>query len=702
MIKIDFLQLNEKSFLYGKAFHTFGLPQICTAMKAIHFLIGFSVLGNFVILLTACHKELPAHSSSNSSIDSLIHLYVPGKQASQVYLKQALEKVAALEADSLKMAYYTEIAYMLAPTGDSLLFQEANQSALILARKHSRPRVLGEVYWHYGIHFMEQLDYGKSYLYYEKAYQQFKEQDAYYSAKMLYNMALIRTYIKDYTGGEVLVYQAIGQLIPLKKYKQLYLCHNLLGAINDNLQDYSQAQDHYQEAMDYLELAGSGRIALLDIQNNLGVLYQKMGKQVEAMALFDAALAYKNLLEEDPALYARILDNRAYSLFLLGSHAALPRDFYDALRIRKRIAHPAGIVMSHIHLAEYYLRQDDSLEAIHHATKALELGKALTLNRDALSALRILAEADRAQRATYLDAHIALNDTLNQVERKVRDKFTRIAYETDSYIAENARLARERIFIAGGAGAVVVILLLLITNYKARAKNKALAFEAQQQQANEQIYLLTLEQQEQLAKGRLQERRRISEDLHDGILARMFGIRMTWASLDVNGSPPALVKHRGYLKMLKQLERDIRDISHDLRNDLYLSETQYIQNLTRLVEDWKERGKFKVTVKITEATPWEQAGGFVKANFYSILEEALHNIAKHAQAKEVHLELRARDGFLSLTISDDGVGYCKPVLETGIGIKNMLSRTQKMGGIFEIEGVPGKGTTINICVPIEV
>jgi signal transduction histidine kinase len=84
------------------------------------------------------------------------------------------------------------------------------------------------------------------------------------------------------------------------------------------------------------------------------------------------------------------------------------------------------------------------------------------------------------------------------------------------------------------------------------------------------------------------------------------------------------------------------------------------------------------------------------------LEEALHNIAKHARAKEVHLELRARDGFLSLTISDDGVGYCKPVLETGIGLKNMLSRTQKMGGIFEIEGVPGKGTTINICVPIEV
>lgn len=671
-------------------------------MKAIHFLIGFSVLGMVIILLTACQQELPAHSSSHNPIDSIMRLYSTEKPESKVYLKQALEKVAALETDSLKIAYYTDIAYLLASSKDSLLFRKANNNALALAEKEDRPEILGEVYWHYGIHYLKRLDYGKSYLYYEKAHRQFNERDAYYSAKMLYNMALIRTYIKDYTGAEVLVYQAIGTLIPLKKYKQLYLCHNLLGAIYDNLQEYSQAQDHYQKAMDYLELSGSSGIARMDIENNLGVLYQKMGKQDQALELFEAALANENLLKEDPALYARILDNRAQSMFLLGNQTVLPGDFYKALRIRERIAHPAGIVMSHLHLAAYHLHQKDSVAAIRHAKQAYELGKSLTLNRDALSALRILAKADRAHRTTYLDEHIGLNDTLNQMERQVRDKFTRIAFETDSYIAKNERLAREKIFIAGGAGAIVIILLLLIANYKIRGKNKALAFEAQQQQANEQIYLLTLEQQEQLAKGRLQERRRISEDLHDGILARMFGIRMTWASLDVKGSPPALVKHRGYLKMLKQLERDIRDISHDLRNDLYLSETQYIQNLTRLVEDWKARGKFRVTVKITEATPWEQAGGFVKANFYSILEEALHNIAKHAQAKEVHLELRARDGFLSLTISDDGVGYCKPVLETGIGIKNMLSRTQKMGGIFEIEGVPGKGTSINICVPIEV
>lgn len=83
-------------------------------MKAIHLLIGFSVLGKILILLTACQNEMPAYSTTPNSIDSIIRLYSTEKPASEAYLKQALEKVAALETDSLKIAYYTEIAYLLA------------------------------------------------------------------------------------------------------------------------------------------------------------------------------------------------------------------------------------------------------------------------------------------------------------------------------------------------------------------------------------------------------------------------------------------------------------------------------------------------------------------------------------------------------------------------------------------------------------
>ena len=230
-------------------------------------------------------------------------------------------------------------------------------------------------------------------------------------------------------------------------------------------------------------------------------------------------------------------------------------------------------------------------------------------------------------------------------------------------------MARDKAVIAAGAGAVVIILLLLFTNFRARAKNKALAFESEQQKANEKIYLLTLKQQENLVRGRLEERRRISEDLHDSILARLFGIRINWAFLNIDGESAAIIKHREYLGELQKIEKEIRDISHDLRNELYISENQYIQNLRALVKKWEKQGKFSAELKIVEEATWERTNSYLKTNIYKIMEEALHNIVQHARANKVKLVLKANKQVLSLYIEDDGIGYTKRFAETGIGIK---------------------------------
>jgi signal transduction histidine kinase/tetratricopeptide (TPR) repeat protein len=653
----------------------------------------------FCIAFSSCNGNLDSSASNITTIDSLLQKARETNVPAAMH--QAYEEVKTLQNDSVKMNYYTHIAYLLANSTDSTFFKQVNEEALLLARKLGDTLHMGEGYWHYGIHYMQWQDYGQSYLHYEKALQHFRHSKPYYAAKMLYNMALIKTHIKDYTGSEVLVYKAISQLLPLKKYKQLYLCHILLGAIHENLDEYNMALDHYRQAMVYLERHGDGGIYLLDLQNNLGVLFQKMGNQDRAIALFNTALKADEHLREDPALHARIIDNRAYSYFLKEANYDVVADYCRALNLRDSIKNRAGIVMSHIHLAEYYLREGDSAQAVHHASWALQLGQELELNRDALTALQLLARADSKKREDYLSQHIALNKILTRAERVVRDKFTRIEYETASYIEDNKRLARDKAVIAAGAGAVVIILLLLFTNFRARAKNKALAFESEQQKANEKIYLLTLKQQENLVRGRLEERRRISEDLHDSILARLFGIRINWAFLNIDGESGAIIKHREYLGELQKIEKEIRDISHDLRNELYISENQYIQNLRALVKKWEKQGKFSAELKIVEEATWERTNSYLKTNIYKIMEEALHNIVQHARANKVKLVLKANKQVLSLYIEDDGIGYTKRFAETGIGIKNIKSRTKKMGGTCVIEGIPGQGTKICVRIPLK-
>jgi signal transduction histidine kinase len=176
---------------------------------------------------------------------------------------------------------------------------------------------------------------------------------------------------------------------------------------------------------------------------------------------------------------------------------------------------------------------------------------------------------------------------------------------------------------------------------------------------------------------------------------------MNWGFLNIEGSGGAITKHRGYLQELQQIEKEIRDISHDLRNELYVSENQYIKNLSALVKKWEKQGKFSAELKIVEEATWERINSYLKTNIYKIMEEALHNIVQHARAKKVKLVLKANNSFLHLYIEDDGIGYSKRFAEPGIGIKNIKSRTKKMGGTCMIEGIPYKGTKIYISIPIK-
>ena len=100
-----------------------------------------------------------------------------------------------------------------------------------------------------------------------------------------------------------------------------------------------------------------------------------------------------------------------------------------------------------------------------------------------------------------------------------------------------------------------------------RSKNEKLLLEAEQQKANEQVYLLTLKQQATLEEEKVQERNRISQELHDGILGRLFGTRMGLGFLDLQGDEKLQQQHQDFLNELQDIEKEIRDVSHKLNEN---------------------------------------------------------------------------------------------------------------------------------------
>lgn len=392
-------------------------------------------IGTFILLLISCKPDAKKQDANILKVDCFLqsqeHI---GNLMDNTQINDALQTIQVLNNDSLKMIYYNKIAYMLAEQPDTTFFYIASKRGLSIAERRKDSSAIADSNWNYGIHYLKRNLYNKSYAHYQQAHSFFHERNDYYAGKMLYNMAYIRSKIKDYTGSEILLFQAIPIFKKLNKNKQLYFCYNLLGTIYDELQEYDNALKHYEKALDFLNKVNDKYLYEQDIQNNIGLLYQKKGRQKQAIELFDKALSQKDLKKLDPALYARIIDNRAYSLYLLNENSRLPDEFLTALHIRDSIWHEPGILMSHIHLSSYFLKHQDTAIALQHAIQAYTLSKQLHLNRDALTALLLLAEIKPSKKENYLREHIKLTDSLNQEERKVRDKFTRIQFETDSYI----------------------------------------------------------------------------------------------------------------------------------------------------------------------------------------------------------------------------------------------------------------------------
>lgn len=300
----------------------------------------------------------------------------------------------------------------------------------------------------------------------------------------------------------------------------------------------------------------------------------------------------------------------------------------------------------------------------------------------------------------YFKNYASLSDNRQIEERNIRNKFTRIRYETEEYIEKTEKLSVQKIIISIESLVAVIILSLLYFLKVQRTKNKELLFEKEQQKANEEIYSLMLKQQSTLEEGRLKERQRISEDLHDGVLGKIFGTRLALRFLNIKGNNETVTKHKHYVDELQNIEKEIRTISHELKNEILSSQTDFIKIIENLLETQNEIGNFKFKI-INNKAACDRINNKIKINFYRIIQEAIQNINKYSKAKNVKIEFDLINDSVYLYIKDDGVGFDGKSKSTGIGLKNMKSRISKLNGNFDIKSVVNKGATISIFVPVD-
>ena len=330
---------------------------------------------------------------------------------------------------------------------------------------------------------------------------------------------------------------------------------------------------------------------------------------------------------------------------------------------------------------------------------AHDLAKSLGLNRDILSSLVQLSQADPVQATAYMNSYIQLNDSLLLEERKVRNKFTRIQFETEDYIATNEDLEKQNIWISLTSVFAVVSLSLLFFGYRQKLRNRNLLLERHQQKANEEIYDLMLKKQNREEEGRIQERIRISQDLHDGILSWLVSVRMGFDLLNLRSNPEDKEKFNGLIKEMQLIEKEIRNISHALKTDELSSKKDFSKLLYELLEEQSVMGNFIYELQQDDSIAWHRVDEKIKINLFRTAQEAICNIIKYAKCKKVTVSLERRENEIVLLIVDDGEGFDTNKRQKGIGLKNMRSRAKSIGAMIHIKSAQTEGTSIEVSIP---
>ena len=617
------------------------------------------------------------------------------------FLNTAYELGLDIKIDSLRRKALLKVAYAAYKLKDSYFFIIVNNKALDECVKAKDTFGIADTHWNYGAFYVDRIVLDSAYFHYHKAYENFQSiSHKLNSARMLYNMAAIQYDIKDYTGSEIHSFQAIQNFEELNKPVNLYLCYNLLGVIFNETEEYDKAIYYHEKAMDYLEDVDDKETYMEGSFNNLGLVYQKLNEYDKSNSYFIKALKSDNLRISNINLYARLLDNLAYTKLLSKDTVDFYPLFYKALKIRDSIGNNFGVSISKFHLSKYYLSKRDTTKAILSALESYRLADEVKNNKVVLRSLKLLAEIDQKNSIQYLERYIGLNDILQNQEKRQRNKFTRIRFETNKYIQETEKLGNEKKIIVATSFVVILITSLLFFIKIQRGKNKELLFDKKQQKANEEIYSLMLRQQIRLEEGKINERNRIAKDLHDGVLGRIFGTRMGLGFLRLGGDENSLKKYRAFVEELQKIETEIRDISHELKTERFSTEFNFVILVEDLLQSQSKIGQFEYILQSDENIEWNSINENVKINCYRILQEAIYNVNKHAKASKFKVCFKLLDSELKLLVKDNGLGFDIRKKRKGIGLKNIKMRAENINAKFVLKSTLTKGTTLELKIPV--
>ena len=466
--------------------------------------------------------------------------------------------------------------------------------------------------------------------------------------------------------------------------------YNAIGVTYVTLGNLKLAEEFHLMALALRLKIGDPKLLEISYEN-LGIVNRE--KKNYDRALFYYFKAIKLIPTDDSSGVAFAYNDigAAYSL----KNETKKASFYlrQSIRIRENINELEELAYTYNYLGENYERAGNLTSAEQNIKKAYAIAAKIGNNKQRVEALQSLSDFYARNKMidsafSYIQKHNRLKDSLLEQDSRLLTAELTTKYETEkkekALALSKMEIVRKNNFILFVVSGFVVFLIAAIAFFRnTRVKQKKLKAE------NE----LKLKLAEAEVRTKLQEEKlRISRELHDNI-----GSQLTFIHSSIQNLKNVTIADQA--DRLEETSKLTSSTIRELRQTVWLinhSDISFEEFIVKLREYLRPLQASLPEIGIeTNVARHFTLSSPVATNLFRVIQEAINNALKYAEASRIELEVVFNDeGLLQFSITDNGKGFNQENVIEGFGIRNMRTRIEQMNGNLDVRSVPGSGSVI--------
>lgn len=538
--------------------------------------------------------------------------------------------------------------------------------------------------------------------------------DTSHIASILNNIGFINYRLCNYSEALNNFHQSLDYYFQFGDSTSTGSAYNNIGLIYFELKEYSQALACYQKALEIGRKVGNSSLIGPTLLN-IAFTNTRMGETDKAMRYLDSAQVWIKK-SNDRFNEAKIFKEKGIIFLFRKDYANAMKYLQVAETYNLKLKNPIELASVYERQSECYIATGDWNKALELAEKGLQYAKIVVYKKYMVRAYKNISDiyekkGDYRKALSFYRQSVKINDEILDNQKISQIYNIQLQHETEQNAFQIAELNRQKqiqgiqiekqkLTISQKNLLITIVIIISVFSvilayilYKYYLNKQSLKLETEVHGIREQRAREVLE-----AENR--ERKRIGEDLHESLSQILLLAKLTVSSLKLKD--PLLTSRQSEIvnnsiQLLNTAFDELRNISHNL-TPFFLKERGLIAGIKEMLDKMANANHW--VVHFEEIGFDSRLDHFMETTLYRVVQEIFSNIIRHAEATEINCQMIRTGKDITIMIEDNGKGFDVETAKQsgGIGINNIYSRVENLGGQVLIDSAAGRGTIITILV----